>query len=1362
MVLDDHGAAIVTDVEHTVIAPGLDRVSLRRLSSAGPLHAEILVAKLGGDSPVHADYLYPGAVSQAEKVRDLITRQGAVAGVNGSFFDINNTNAPNGIGISKTDGIVTAPDGSGEGSQPVTFGEDGLGSIAQLMLEGSVDLGAAGTLAISGVNTAVLGAGHIALFNSTWGEGNRARVLQNASGPADPGVEVWVVDGKVTKVTAAVGSGAIPAGTQILVARGAGANLDALSALAVGDAATISYGLSANAGNVVAAIGANQTLLTDGTVTNNGDASVEPRTGVGFSDNGQTMYLALVDGRQTTSIGMKLTQFGQLFKDLGAEDAVNLDGGGSSTILAREAGDEQATLLHNPSDGEERLVPNGLGLFVAPGSGTAHGYRLVAEHATDDAQRVFPGLHRTLTAKGYDEMYAPVTGTDPAWTAESDAVSITELDGPTASVEGKTTGDVAVDATSGEATGTMDVQVLGALQRVTASTSLVALVDKTSVGTLTLVGHDDQGYEAPIDPADVTITGNEAGKFAITPGEGDTFSITPLVDEDSTELHFDVQGKKVDVALTVGVSDAPISTFDDVATWRVTTARATAQIGSDAGRTGGTSVHLTYDFSQQTGTRTANALPPARYDIPGQPQNLKVWVKGTSTIGANAETYLGYRDATGSTKFVYSSAPVGNGWQQINFPIPQGTAYPIQFTQVAAYETNADQLYRGEMWFDDATAEVAPNVELPIAPLVTSDVIASDGATDDDAQRVAIISDAQFIAANPTSGQVQAAHRTLKEIVASKPDVMFLVGDFVDEASPADFALAKSILDEELAGVDFPWYYLPGNHEIMGTSDLTNFRNVFGDPVKTVDQDGTRFILLDASTGTLSKNFPQLQMLRSQLDDAKTNPDITGVVVLQHMPIDDPLVNKASQLVNRQDAEMEREWLEDFRESSGKSIAMVNGHVGTFHSKVEDGIPYIINGNSGKTPSESPEFGEFTGWTMIGIDPAAGEWRKDAAAPAVSSELATSGNAWLEAETQTRVDELDVTAPTSPIASGSSVELAPTVTQDTTRVRDVLWPMSWAWTGSDSLFVGPVADAPADAIAAIDPSTHVLTGLHAGSGEATLTMNGVSTTAQFEVTGGVVSVTGDPAFGSTLIADLSALGAPDGATVGYQWLRDGEPIDGATTASYAAGVDDLGAKLSVTVTVSADGLATVSTTSDETVAIAAIELPRTPEVTITGEATVGETLTAAAGDWGVPDVAIGYNWLRDGEPVADAAAASYTLTDADLGAHMSVTATATAPGYEPKSVTSDPTGAVAPADVTDPTDTPTDTPSDEPTTPPSSEPTSTPSAPASDNGDSGSGTADGDLASTGFDGLPYAALAALLLALGAGTVLFRRSRAAKR
>jgi exopolysaccharide biosynthesis protein len=50
-------------------------------------------------------------------------------------------------------------------------------------------------------------------------------------------------------------------------------------------------------------------------------------------------------------------------RDLGATGAVNLDGGGSSTLVSRAPGASRVAVRNHPSGGAERPVPNGIGVF---------------------------------------------------------------------------------------------------------------------------------------------------------------------------------------------------------------------------------------------------------------------------------------------------------------------------------------------------------------------------------------------------------------------------------------------------------------------------------------------------------------------------------------------------------------------------------------------------------------------------------------------------------------------------------------------------------------------------------------------------------------------------------------------------------------------------------------------------------------------------------------------------------------------------------------------------------------------------------------------------------------------------------------
>jgi hypothetical protein len=86
-----------------------------------------------------------------------------------------------------------------------------------------------------------------------------------------------------------------------------------------------------------------------------------PRTGVGMTPRGR-MLLVTVDGRQDRrSVGMNLAQFARLFRRLGATRAINIDGGGSTTMVVR------GRVINRPSDASgERPVGSALLVRTRP------------------------------------------------------------------------------------------------------------------------------------------------------------------------------------------------------------------------------------------------------------------------------------------------------------------------------------------------------------------------------------------------------------------------------------------------------------------------------------------------------------------------------------------------------------------------------------------------------------------------------------------------------------------------------------------------------------------------------------------------------------------------------------------------------------------------------------------------------------------------------------------------------------------------------------------------------------------------------------------------------------------------------------
>jgi exopolysaccharide biosynthesis protein len=94
------------------------------------------------------------------------------------------------------------------------------------------------------------------------------------------------------------------------------------------------------------------------------DRTAAVRTAVGLADGGRRVLLLALDGAPEYRTGLTIAEVADTLRDLGARDGFSLDGGGSSTLVAREAGAPAVSVRNHPSGGAERAVPNGIGVFV--------------------------------------------------------------------------------------------------------------------------------------------------------------------------------------------------------------------------------------------------------------------------------------------------------------------------------------------------------------------------------------------------------------------------------------------------------------------------------------------------------------------------------------------------------------------------------------------------------------------------------------------------------------------------------------------------------------------------------------------------------------------------------------------------------------------------------------------------------------------------------------------------------------------------------------------------------------------------------------------------------------------------------------
>ncbi len=169
-----------------------------------------------------------------------------------------------------------------------------------------------------------------------------------ANSPETCVVEQIIADGE--------GVTAIPEGKAVLWAQGS--CMSTLTSMKVGDELTINLGvdlrnqpgLLKNFKEVMG--GSDNIIMQNGQLVDEWDER-HPRTCIGFSADSSKVYFVVIDGRSTSSTGVTLSEAAGVFLGLGAVNAVNLDGGGSSCMVVN------GEVVNTPSDGSLRAVGNG-------------------------------------------------------------------------------------------------------------------------------------------------------------------------------------------------------------------------------------------------------------------------------------------------------------------------------------------------------------------------------------------------------------------------------------------------------------------------------------------------------------------------------------------------------------------------------------------------------------------------------------------------------------------------------------------------------------------------------------------------------------------------------------------------------------------------------------------------------------------------------------------------------------------------------------------------------------------------------------------------------------------------------------------
>lgn len=446
-----------------------------------------------------------GSFGKNGKVTEMAVKSGSVAAVNADFFQMTESGRP--IGMTFRDGLLLSSPPLRSDMYGWGITRDGKPLIDLFTFTGKVTSANGKTHSLAGINKPSYFVGGdestpvtshenaLLLYDRQWGETSRGKI-----GEADSVVEVFVSGGIVTDVLVNQPGKNIPEGGQVLAGRGLAADFINQN-IKVGDSISVDYSVSPGSNELWAGTGGWSLLVEGGKANSNFPGSINSpaaRTALGYISDGKTL-LVVVAEKSSASRGLTLNELAQYMVGLRVEKALNLDGGGSTTLAARPLGEESPVLVNSPQGKAQRPVPTALGFFSSAPRGTLTGLLIKGPEV------ILPGDDALFSLKGYDTHFNPVTveQENVKWSVDSGPGSFTN-----STFKSDKGGLTTILAGYGGRTVNRPVKVMGPedFKRVVVDPSSIVLQPgKTASLSVKAVGYDDTVYNLSERHYSVTV-----------------------------------------------------------------------------------------------------------------------------------------------------------------------------------------------------------------------------------------------------------------------------------------------------------------------------------------------------------------------------------------------------------------------------------------------------------------------------------------------------------------------------------------------------------------------------------------------------------------------------------------------------------------------------------------------------------------------------------------------------------------------------------------------------------------------------------------------------------------------------------------
>jgi len=673
------------------IGKGITYEIINRVTTRGLLDIHVLRAPL--DDPFISLGL---ARSQTEfelkeRTTTLLQQSGAIAGVNGDFFDLSgNFSAAVGAGFEFDDGnLISANIYANRGSSRFgTFYIDNMGNpfidylttYMQLFIDGST------TIRVTAVNK-VTGRDSSAVLDRNAIENTReidARIPGRA--------KLVVVGNAITQIVPPGQSADVPpSGFVVFLSE---EDTERIDEFAVGMSAGFNLSMSVDHSAIEFAVSGGGKILANGqTVADSGHvaAGFQPRTAIGFSQSGREVIMMVVDGR-SHSVGVSHNELAELMRAQGAFNAMHLDGGGSSTMAVRRPGASEIARVNTPSDDAERRVTNAVGIHIDAPVGIMTQLAVIPQN-----NRVFLGAGIPVSITGNDAYFNTVP------MSQAGAV-VSFNDGSGRFEEGfffpSRTGSITIDANYSGVTGRAEIRSIELAALLPVTREVLTGVDRETV--LEFNGLSIDGETAYIHTGvSFSVHPNSLGRM-----EGSTFIAENL---GAGYIRASVGEVAAYISVVSGTESRSIFNFENNRPIRFighpTDVTGNVRYTADRVSSGSFSAELTYRFAVSDQTQAANLSFDTPLPLPGNPSRLSLMVYGN-----NSNHWLRGRliDANGEFVIIDFAREINwTGWRQVHAQIPSNIRYPITLDRIYAVALENTNVQTQTLFFDNLSGDVA-------------------------------------------------------------------------------------------------------------------------------------------------------------------------------------------------------------------------------------------------------------------------------------------------------------------------------------------------------------------------------------------------------------------------------------------------------------------------------------------------------------------------------------------------------------------------------------------------------------------------------------------------------------------------------